>query len=163
MKKPRLLLVTSSHHGNLYPPMNDGPGTAERLAHSRGSPREADAEEVFEFDVDYIVHFYLASLFFNLVEPPDALIELPVRNEDSETILMFQLALFLQSSGLAEQNVSSPNRIQYVATKKLLRRSSWLFARDAPGNRLYEYMSRLTLKAFRFLEEIRLSDLKEGW
>jgi hypothetical protein len=150
MKKPRKLTVTSSHHDdNLYPLINEGPGTAEQLAHSRGLLREADAEGVFEFDADYIVHFYLASLFFNLVEGPDALIELPVRNEDSETILMFQLALFLQSSGLAEQNVSSPNRIQYVATKKLLRRSSWLFARDAPGDRLLEYLSRLTLKAFR--------------
>lgn len=164
MKKPPKLTVISSHQS----PMSGGGRAAQQqvphyinLYPRMRNPREADAEEMFEFDVDFNVHLYLAGLFFNLVEGPDALIELPERDEDSETAVMFHLALFLQSSGLAEQNVSSPSRIQFVTTKKALRRSSWLFARDAPGERRLEYFSRLTLKAFRFLEEVRLSDSEE--
>jgi hypothetical protein len=162
MKKPRKLTVISSHHDdNLHPLMNDGPATAERLAHSRESPRAADAEETFKFQVDSIVHCYLDLLYYNLVEAPDALIELTARDDHSITMFRLHLALFLLFAGLAEEEPGSPCCIRFVATKKLLRGFGWLDAGDEPDERAIRYSLRLTLNAFRFLEEARLSGMSE--
>lgn len=122
--KRRKLATTAAHHENSrHPLINRQPAADERLAHSRQSPRGADAEEMFTLQADSTVHCYLELLFFNLVEAPDALIEFTVRDDRSEAMFMLHLVLFLLASGLAEEKLTSLCRSQFVATKKLLRRS----------------------------------------
>jgi hypothetical protein len=162
MKRHRKLSITAAHHGNSrQPPMNDHRAAGEWLAHSRESLRAADAEETFKFQVDSIVDWHLGFLFFNLVEGPDGLIGSTVSDDRWKMMFMFHLVLCLQFCGLAEKKQSSPCCIQYVATKKLLRRSRWLLAGEEPDKRANEYLSNLTLNAVRFLEEARLSGLSE--
>jgi hypothetical protein len=156
MKKPRKLSITTAHHDNSrHPLMNRQPAADERLAHSRQCPRAADddAEEMVTVETDSIVGWYLDVLLLNLVKVPDPLIELTVKDDRSEAMFMLHLVLFLLASGLAEEKLSSSHgTLQYVATKKLLRRSGWLVAGKEPDKRTDQYMCRLTRNALRFLQ-----------
>ena len=112
-----------------------------------------DADDMLMAEMDSVVGWYAEFLLLNIFKVPDPLMEFADKDDDSEAIAMLHILQFLLVSGLAEEKLSpSGGMQQYVASKKLLRRSGWLVAGKKPDKRTDQYMSRLVRSALRFLQ-----------